>query len=156
MALARHIHIQLRDLIEWFCQLSSTIMKTWHFHGFFNRLRFLKTWACCECVFLRRDLGKPVIAETCQLYNSSGFILQTVGVKVGQILLWAIILQQRMLMLIIFCSNPGSSAKMLLLKLLLFPMIFTSSQSKHSSHFSFLVLTGRYVQSCLTTWFPFA
>ena len=40
-------------------------------------------------------------------------------------------------MLINIQSNPGSSAKMLFLKLLLFPVIFTSPQRKHSSYFSF-------------------
>ena len=44
---------------------------------------------------------------------------------------------KEMLMLINIHSNPGSSAKMLFLKLLLFPVIFTSSQRKHSSYFSF-------------------
>ena len=39
-------------------------------------------------------------------------------------------------MLINIHSNPGCSAKMLFLKLLLFPVIFTSSQRKHSSYFS--------------------
>ena len=50
-------------------------------------------------------------------------------------------------MLINIQSNPGSSAKMLFLKLLLFPVIFTSSQRKHSSYFSFEVFTGHYVSS---------